>query len=142
VTPRLELGTAREMIDAALARADEMGVAIAVAVCDGGGHLVALARTDGCMILAAETVQSKARTAVYFQRPTTETVERSRSHPTVYGSFVENSAAPIVMSMGGFPLWSDGVVVGGIGAAGGTGAEDEQISAAGLAVWERRVRPE
>jgi uncharacterized protein GlcG (DUF336 family) len=139
MTPKLDLKTAQAMIDAALAHAADMDVRIAVAVCDAGGHLLALARDEGCMILAAETVQAKARTAVYFRRPTTETVERSRNHPTVYGSFVENSAAPLVMSMGGFPLWAGDELVGGIGAAGGTGAEDEQISAAGLAVWEARA---
>ena len=132
----VDLRMAQKMVEAALARAAEMEVPIAVAVCDGGGHLVAFARDAGCMILAAETVQAKARTAVYFQRPSSETVERSRNHPTVYGSFVEVSNAPIVMSMGGFPLWEEGEIVGGIGAAGGTGAEDAEISAAGLAVWE------
>lgn len=141
MTTTLDRSTAQAMVDAALAHASEMGVPIAVAVCDAGGHLLAFARDEQCMILAAETVQAKARTAVYFQRPTTETVERSRNHPTVYGSFVENSAAPIVMSMGGFPLWSGDALVGGIGAAGGTGAEDEQISKAGVAVWEAAVRP-
>jgi uncharacterized protein GlcG (DUF336 family) len=132
----LDLQIAQEMVAASLAKAASMDIPIAVAVCDGGGHLVAYARTVDCMILAAETVQAKARTAVYFQRPSSETVERSRQHPTVYGSFVEVSKAPIVMSMGGFPLWHQGKVVGGIGAAGGTGAEDAEISAARLAVWE------
>ncbi len=137
---RLDLPTARAMVDGALARAKDLGVPIAVAVCDAGGHLVAFARTEDCMILAAETVQAKARSAVYFRRPTSETVERSRNHPTVYGSFVEVSNAPLVMSMGGFPLWRDGELAGGIGAAGATGAEDEEIAAAGLAVWEARMR--
>ena len=98
---------------------------------------MALARTDGCMLLAAETVQAKARTAVYFRRPTTETVERSKLHPTVYGSFVAVSSSPIVMSMGGFPLWRGDELAGAIAAAGGTGEEDAEISSAGLAVWER-----
>lgn len=90
------------------------------------------------MLLAAETVQAKARTAVYFERPSSETVERSRRHPTVYGSFVATSRAPIVMSMGGFPLRDGHRIVGGIGAAGGTGEEDVAIARAGLAVWEER----
>lgn len=132
----LDLSLAQAMVDASLVKAAEMDVPIAVAVCDGGGHLLAFARNEDCMILAAETVQAKARTAVYFKRPSSETVERSRKHPTVYGSFVAVSRSPIVMSMGGFPLMSGEVVVGGIGAAGGTGAEDAEISAAGLHVWE------
>lgn len=136
--PPLDLPTAQAMIEAALSRAAQMEVPIAVAVCDGGGHLLAFARTDDCMLLAAETAQAKARTAVYFKRPTAETVERSRRHPTVYGSFVASSHAPIVMSMGGFPLLGRDEVVGGIGAAGGTGEEDVAIAGAGLAVWEER----
>lgn len=132
----LDLATSRRILDVAIAKADRLGVPMAMAVCDEGGHLLAFARMDGCMLLAGDTVQAKARTAVYFRRPTAETVERSRNHPTVYTSFVQVSQAPIVMSMGGLPLWdSGGALVGAIAAAGGTGEEDVLVAHAGEEAW-------
>jgi uncharacterized protein GlcG (DUF336 family) len=107
-----------------------------VAVADAGGHLLAFARMDGCVLFAAETAPAKARTAVFFGRPTHETVERSSLFPTVYSSFVAMSSAPIVLSMGGIPLWDENeVLVGGVGAAGGSGEEDVEVAFAGERRW-------
>jgi uncharacterized protein GlcG (DUF336 family) len=136
----MNLDTAAAIVEAASAEAARLGVPMTVAVCDGGGHLVSFARMDGCMLLAIDTVQAKARAAVYFRRPTAETVERSRRHPTVYQSFVAVATAPIVLSMGGLPLWTpSGDIAGAVAAAGGTGEEDIAVAAAGAAVWEARL---
>lgn len=133
---RLGFVAAQAVLEAALAEARRIDVPMTVAVSDGGGHLLAFARMDRCVIMAAETAPAKARTAVYFRRPTHETVERSLMHPTVYGSFIALSAAPIVLSMGGIPLWDeDGALVGGVGAAGGTGEQDVEVATAGERRW-------
>lgn len=136
----LSLEKAQELLAAGVGEAERLDTLMSVAVCDAGGHLIAMARMDGCMILAAETVQAKARAAVYFGRPTQETVERSTRHPTVYGSFIEVSAAPIALSMGGLPLRDEsGAIVGAIAAAGGTGLEDVAVATAASSAW--RVSP-
>lgn len=132
----ITLQAAREVADAALDVARELNVPMAVAVCDAGGHVITVDRMDGCMVLAAEAVQAKCRTAVYFRRPTTETVERSRANPTVYSSFVGLSASPIVLSMGGLPLWSPGGrLLGAVAASGGSGDEDVVVATAGERRW-------
>ena len=134
----LDLDRAREIVRAAVSEAERLSVPMAVAVCDAGGHLLVFERMDGCMLLAGDTVQAKARAAVYFRRPTADTVERSRTHPTVYMSFVEVSGSPIVLSMGGLPLWdASGVLMGAVAAAGGTGEEDVRVATAGERAWSR-----
>jgi uncharacterized protein GlcG (DUF336 family) len=137
-TPVVEitLEAARQVADLALAAAEQLGVPMSVAVCDSGGHMITVDRMDGCMVLAVEAVQAKARTAVYFRRATADTVERSRMHPTVYSSFVGLSASPIVLSMGGLPLWTpSGRLVGAVAASGGTGEEDVEAASAGEGRW-------
>jgi glc operon protein GlcG len=130
------LGVAQAVLEAAVAEAQRMDVPMSVAVSDAGGHLLVFARMDRCVIMAAETAPAKARTAVYFRRPTHETVERSQLYPTVYGSFVSVASAPIVLSMGGIPLWDgNGSLVGGVGAAGGTGEQDVEAATAGEHRW-------
>jgi uncharacterized protein GlcG (DUF336 family) len=131
------LDAARQVTDAAITAARQLGVPMTIAVCDAGGHVITLDRMDGCMVFAAEAAQAKARTAVYFRRATSDTVERSRTNPTVYGSFVSLSAAPIVMSMGGLPLWlPSGRLVGAVAASGGSGEDDEEVARAGEQRWE------
>lgn len=135
--PSLDL--AQRMVAAALARADQSGLAMAVAVCDGGGHIVAFARMDGASLIAGETAPAKARTAVFLRRPTEATVDRARRNPEVYGSFMTATSERLVLSMGGEPLWHGDDVLGAVAAAGGTGREDIVVARAGLAVWERAV---
>lgn len=55
------LGQASALVDAALARGGELGLApLTVAVLDPGGHLVVLNRQDGSGILRADIAVAKA----------------------------------------------------------------------------------
>jgi uncharacterized protein GlcG (DUF336 family) len=130
------LALAKRMLDAAEAEAERLGVAMAIAVVDAGGAPVAMRRMDGATMIAAVTVQAKARTAVYFGRPTTDVVESARRHPPVYGSLLGAAEESLVYSMGGTPIVMAGSIVGGIGASGGTGEQDVLVSLAGLRAVE------
>lgn len=132
---------AERLVAAAIAEAERMNVAMAIAVCDSGGHLVAFARMDDTPLLAVQTAPAKARTAVYLRRPTEATVELARRNPEVYGSFMTASPDFVVLSMGGEPLWDGPDLVGGVAAAGGTGAQDIEVAAAALRAWSDEVGP-
>ena len=56
---------ARKMVDAAVAKAGELGVRENVAILDDGGNLMAFARMDGAPILSIEMAQNKAYTALF-----------------------------------------------------------------------------
>ena len=62
---------AQKMVDAAVAKARELGVGENVAILDDGGNLKAFSRMDGAPILSIEMVQNKAYTAL-FGVPTQE----------------------------------------------------------------------
>ena len=135
----LSCDAAMTMIAAARRCAEEMGRPMSFAVVDGGGHPVALLRMDGASILGATTVVGKACTAVYCQRPTHVSVERARLFPEVYGSLANATQPPMVMSMGGFPLYGrdEGIPIGGFASSGGSGEQDIEASQAALAAWAR-----
>lgn len=135
--PSLDL--AQHIVAAAVARAERASLAMAIAVCDGGGHLIAFARMDGASLLAGETAPVKARTAVFLRRSTEATVDRARRNPEVYGSFMTATSERLVLSMGGEPLWDGDDVLGAVAAAGGTGIQDIIVARAGLALWEHAV---
>ncbi len=131
---------AEGLVAAALAEAERLGVPMAVAVCDSGGHLVAFSRMDGTALLAVQTAPAKARTAVYLRRSTAATLEKARRNPEVYGSFVTAVPEFVVLSMGGEPLWDGPDLLGAVAAAGGSGDQDVLAAAAALRVWTRVAR--
>src|SRR5260221_4738758 len=56
---------AQKMVDAAVAKARELGVTENVAILDDGGNLKAFSRMDGAPILCIEMAQNKAYTALF-----------------------------------------------------------------------------
>ena len=56
---------AQKMVDAAVAKATELGVSENVAILDDGGNLKAFSRMDGAPILSIEIAQNKAYTALF-----------------------------------------------------------------------------
>ena len=64
----LTLTEANRMVQAALAKAQELNVKISVAVCDTGGNLVALNRMDGASAVSATVAQGKAAASAGFGR--------------------------------------------------------------------------
>ena len=56
---------AQKMVDAAVAKARELGVCENVAILDDGGNLKAFSRMDGAPILSIEMAQNKAYTALF-----------------------------------------------------------------------------
>src|ERR1700680_4753254 len=56
---------AQKMMDAAVAKASELGVSENVAILDDGGNLKAFGRMDGAPIPTIEMAQNKAYTALF-----------------------------------------------------------------------------
>jgi uncharacterized protein GlcG (DUF336 family) len=107
---------AHRLIEAAEAKAREMGRAMAIAVVDDSGVLKAFSRMDGAPLLAV--AQDKAYTAAGFGLSTDGWFEFIKDDPPL-----AVGAAPgidrLVVFGGGYPIQVDGTTVGGIGASGG-----------------------
>ena len=56
---------AQKMVDAAVAKARELGVTENIAILDDGGNLKAFSRMDGASIPTIEIAQNKAYTALF-----------------------------------------------------------------------------
>ena len=101
---------------------------LAAAVVDDAGHVLASQRMDGAALGAMQLALGKAFTAVSWATPSGEF---ARSTQPGGGDWGWNTTDPrIVVYAGGLPLLVDGELVGGIGASGGTAAEDEECVAA------------
>lgn len=129
------LDIARQLVEAARRQATADGLEMSFAVVDAGGHPILMERMDGARILGGQTVINKALTAVYSRRATHLTVERSKIHPEVYMTLAAATEPRMVLSMGGYPLFAEGSMVGGFGSSGGTGEQDMAASQAAISRW-------
>lgn len=127
------LADALVVLDAAQRRAVELDLAVAVAVVDASGVLVALHAMDGVQPAGPDVALAKSRAAALFRRPTAafEDVAAQLSTPAV---LMLTSAVPHALPVtGGVPLLRAGEVVGAVGVSGGRGDQDADIAAAGAA---------
>ena len=140
---------ARRALDAALARATELGVALSVAVVDGAGNPVALGRMTGARRgTTSLACQGKAMVAAIWGVPSAETAERFSRNSAIAEHAQNLYGHRLLFLGGGLPLKVDGEVAGAIAASGGTGEQDLQVAtagaeafAAGLGSQESRWKP-
>jgi uncharacterized protein GlcG (DUF336 family) len=128
---RLPLETATKVIEAAVAKAVEIGQPMNIAVVDDGGHLVAFARMDGAIKASIDISIRKARTSIMMNLPTSALMDVSQPGAELYG--LEQLSGGMVLFGGGLLLESDGVVIGAIGVSAGSVEQDVQVAEAGVA---------
>lgn len=131
---RLTTAGAKDMLTAAIAKAEEFRIAVTVAVVDAGGHLLVLERMDGGRFHTVHSATTKAACAASNKRPTTVQGAQGQSLDTLHALGLSLAAGPERWTAmeGGFPIIVDGECVGGIGVSGGDWQQDEKIAQAAL----------
>ncbi len=128
----ITLQQARAVLDAAEAKARQLGVSMDIAVVDAGANLKAFARMDGAWLGSIDIALKKARTARFFDMATEQIGELSQPGGALYG--IEHSNDGLITFPGGVPLKdANGAVVGGIGVSGSTVEDDRTVALAGAA---------
>jgi uncharacterized protein GlcG (DUF336 family) len=123
----ISLDDAKKVIAAATRRAIEINKPVTIAVVDAGGYVIALQRMDGARPLQPSIATAKAYTAAVMQRPALMLKKWEESQPGFFSQLSTMGLHPIVAADGGIPIKKNGELIGGLGVAGGTGPEDEQI---------------
>jgi uncharacterized protein GlcG (DUF336 family) len=128
----ITLEAAQKMVDAAIQKARQMGVSVAVAVVDSDGVLKAFGRMDGAILLSVLLAQQKAWSAISFNTPTHQLWEFIKDDPPLLVSLPHQG--DMVPAGGGYPIIVEGQVIGGIGASGAHYTRDQRCAEAALAV--------
>ena len=135
----ISLEGANTLIEAAQAKARELGIRVCVCVVDESGVLKAFSRMDGAPLMAVGVARLKAVTAAGFGLPTGQ----------AWWSFIEgdpvlregvHSIPEFTLLGGGAPIRIRGEIAGGIGVSGGHYREDEACVASALAALEPDAR--
>jgi glc operon protein GlcG len=132
----LNLAGAEVILKAAQDKAAAMKLKVNVAVVDDGGHLLAFVRMDGARPASAATAITKAVTAATFRQPTGP-LPANGPPDVLLNLSLQNAAAAgggkLTTLKGGVPVVVDGQVIGAVGVGGGSGEQDAEVAAAGIA---------
>ncbi|MGH6725960.1 MAG: GlcG/HbpS family heme-binding protein [Pseudolabrys sp.] len=131
---RLTMEGAKKMMATAIGKATEAGVAVSVAIADGGGHLVLLERMDGGRFHTVHSSTTKAVCAASNKRMTSARGAQAQQLDAAHALGLALAAGPERWTAmeGGCPIIADGDCIGGIGVAGGDWETDERIAQAAV----------
>lgn len=101
-----------------------------IAVVGPSGDLVYFEKLDNCQFASVTIAQHKARTAARYRRPTLAFENLIGKGP--YFNYL-TTLDDVIASRGGNPLMVGGKIIGAIGVSGGSGAQDDVLSQAGVA---------
>jgi len=126
----LTLAGARKALDAALAKAEGMGLRFCIAVTDTSGEPVATARMDGAPRLSAGIALNKAFTVAGFGgMPSGNWWNLIKDEPSLVHGITHTPR--LIVFGGGVGIFVDGELVGAIGVSGGSADQDTEVAKAG-----------
>lgn len=126
---------ASAVVDACMAKARELGIAVSVCVMDEQAQPVLVARMTGARRgTTSWAALGKTMVAAVWGAPSEEISQRvpeqAREHAqAMYGH-------RFVFLPGAFPLREGDAIVGAVGASGATGGLDGQVAEAGVSAFE------
>jgi glc operon protein GlcG len=115
---------ARALADACTAWAEKNKLILAMAVIDWGGNVLESHAMEGAAANAIDTALLKARSALRWRRPTSETNKMVRSGENLAPTFMNDFPQP-----GALPIVLDGQVIGAMGVSS---ADGEKCAAAAI----------
>jgi uncharacterized protein GlcG (DUF336 family) len=128
----ITLEQASAAVTAAVAKAEQLGTKMDIAVVDAGANLKAFARMDGAWLGSIDIAIRKARTARFFDMPTGAIGQLSQPGGPLFG--IEHSNGGLISFPGGIPIKNAaGTVIGAIGVSGSTVENDHAVAEAGVA---------
>jgi uncharacterized protein GlcG (DUF336 family) len=128
----MTLEIATKAAAAAQAKAKELGAAMTITVVDEAGRLVYCGKADGSPIFSPDTSRAKAVAAAAW-RARTEGMSNEKEKDGFWMLVSTILQGQVLLTPGGAAILQNGRVIGGIGAAGGSGSHDQICADAGAA---------
>jgi uncharacterized protein GlcG (DUF336 family) len=127
---QIDIEQAKKAAAAAVVEAQKISTFMAISVVSPSGDLVYFEKMDNTQFASVNISIHKARAAATFRRPTSSFEERIAAGGVGTTLLTLDG---IIGSPGGNPIIVGGKLIGAIGVSGGTGAQDNQVSLAGVA---------
>src|SRR5579864_1246817 len=114
---------ARAMVDACTAWAERNNLVLAMSVLDWAGNLIESHAMEGAAANAIDTALLKAKSALRWRRPTSETNKMVRNGQNLAPTFMRDFPQP-----GALPVVVGGQVIGAMGVSGADGEKCAQAA--------------
>lgn len=132
----MNLDKAQKAVDAAIKKAEELGVAVSVAVVDEYGDLIAFGRMEKSIKISPRFALTKAYTSGTLGMGTGDMAPYSEPGKPYFG-INDLFGGSLTTIAGGLPVKEGEKLVGGIGVGGSTDTnQDVEIAKAGLSAME------
>ena len=120
-----------QLTRAAVTRAEELQVPVVISIVDANGTQTVVWRIPDALLVSSELAPKKAYTAVALKTATHELSAAIQPGADLF-QLEASSGGKVVTFGGGYPLYRDGHLVGGLGISGGTVDQDMQIAQAAI----------
>lgn len=129
----ITLNKAKKAVEAAVKKAEELGINVSVYVVDEHGTPVAMERMDGAFTVSPKFAMEKAYTSGTLRLPTSGMAPYAVEGKPYYG-LTEMAGGRFTTITGGLPVMEGDKCVGGIGVGGSPDTkQDEECAKAALA---------
>jgi glc operon protein GlcG len=132
---KLRARECRPFFDAVVEKADDMGVALSIAIVGPEGHLIALERMDRAGFITPETAWAKAYTVAAFRSMSPRFPDGMVIHkwfqernPQMMANAAVFTGGRIAASGGSAPIFRGDDMVGAYALSGATSQQDEEIA--------------
>ena len=127
--PRKTLSTEaiETLLRVAIARARELDIRVHIAITDSSSEIVGFFSCEGAPRIAATTARQKAFTTVQTGMPTKDWKAYLDTIPADERGIIDKIDGYIAAD-GGYPIYDDGILCGGIGISGADQARDADVA--------------
>jgi uncharacterized protein GlcG (DUF336 family) len=123
---------AKRMLEAARAKATEIGKPVSVAVLDAAGAMLVFERINDAAPFTAVVAEGKAQASAFTGRDSAQLAGMAQNVPALTNALTTRLNGRFVPVQGAITLRdASGGIVGAIGVSGATAEEDEAIARAG-----------
>jgi uncharacterized protein GlcG (DUF336 family) len=127
---------AKRMLEAARAKANEIGKPVSIAILDASGAMVVFERLGDAPPHTAMVAEGKAAASAFTGRDSGALTAMAQNAPAVFNAITQRlQGQRFVPHQGAVPLRDSNGIAGSIGVSGATSEEDEAIAKAGAAVF-------
>ncbi|MBK5442854.1 MULTISPECIES: GlcG/HbpS family heme-binding protein [Peribacillus] len=123
----INLTLAKNLIESAEKKANEIKVPMVISIVDEGGNFVACHRMDDALLVSVELAQNKAWTSIAMKMTTENLALVAANGKELYGINTTNNGRVVVFG-GGIPLYNNGQIIGAVGVSGGSVDEDIRVA--------------
>lgn len=119
-------------------KSKELGIDISFAICDKHGLPKVYRRFGAALVLSITLVPGKAYTAAVTQNKTSDIAKCTIEGGSLYA--IQSNDPRITLVAGGYPLFHNEKIAGGIGVGGGTEEEDCAIAGYVIEKWKEYTK--